>query len=131
MKYKNLDTNFGDYKMKILFLCTYYHRAMIFRDMMDRLMALGHEVKAFNAVAKGAKIYEKYQPIMDDAVIHSECFRTWDRYIFHLKQRKIYHSLLKNCNVEKYDCLHSHTLLNGGYVAYRIKKDFGIHTSYL
>lgn len=112
--------------MKILFLCTYYHRAMIFRDIMNRLSKLGHEVKAFNAVAKNAKVDEKYKSIIDDAVIHKECFNKWDRFIYHLKQKKIYKALISSCEVEKYDLIHSHTLFNGGYVAYHIKKRFGV-----
>jgi len=112
--------------MKILFLCTYYHRAMIFRNSMDWLSQLGHEVKAFNAVTKKEKVDKKYRSIMDDAVIHKECFNKWDRYIYQLKQRKIYKALIANCEVEKYDLIHSHNLFNGGYVAYYIKKHFRV-----
>jgi hypothetical protein len=99
---------------------------MIFRDIMNRLSKLGHEVKAFNAVAKNAKVDEKYKSIIDDAVIHKECFNKWDRFIYHLKQKKIYKALISSCEVEKYDLIHSHTLFNGGYVAYHIKKRFGV-----
>ncbi len=112
--------------MRILFLCTYYHRAMIFRDSMNRLNELGHEVKAFNAVIKGESIHEKYKGIMDDAVIHKECFTKWDRFFYFRKQKKFYNALLSSCDVKNYDMLHSHTLFNGGYVAYKIKKHFGI-----
>ena len=78
--------------MRILYLCTYYHRAMIFRDSMDSLKNLGHSVKAFNAVVKGAKIDNKYKKIMDDAVIHKECFNKWDRFFYFYKQKKIYNA---------------------------------------
>lgn len=112
--------------MKILFLCTYYHRAMIFRDSMNRLKQLGHNVKAFNAVVKGAKVDEKYKNIMDDDVIHKESFTKWDRFFYFRKQRKFYEVLISSDDVKQYDILHSHTLFNGGYVAYKIKKRFGI-----
>lgn len=112
--------------MKILFLCTYYHRAMIFRDSMDRLKDSGHSVEAFNAVVKGATIDDKYRKIMDDAVIHRECFTKWDRLFYFRKQSKIYNTIINSCEVNEYDILHSHTLFNGGYVAYKIKKRFGI-----
>lgn len=112
--------------MKLLYLCTYYHRAMIFRDSMDRLEKYGHEVKAFNAVVKGAKIDEKYKHIMDEKVIHKECFNKWDRFIFHLKQRKIYRAVIRYSQPSRYDLLHSHTLFNGGYVALLIKRSLGV-----
>ena len=61
--------------MKILYICTYYHRAMIFRDSMNYLEERGHSVIAFNAVAKGAAIADKYKAIMDEKVVHKECFQ--------------------------------------------------------
>ncbi len=112
--------------MRILFLCTYYHRAMIFRDSMDGLKNLGHYVKAFNAVVKGSKIDDKYKKIMDDAVIHKECFGKWDRFFYFNKQRKFYNTLVESEDVSKYDIVHSHTLFNGGYVCYNLKKRFGV-----
>jgi glycosyltransferase involved in cell wall biosynthesis len=112
--------------MKILYLCTYYHTAMIFRDAMDRLKKFGHEVKAFNAVAKNTVISGKYQHIMDESVIHKECFNRWDRYFYYIKQNKIYKSLMSSLNIKEYDIIHSHSLFNGGYVAYKIKKRYGI-----
>jgi hypothetical protein len=51
--------------MKILFLCTYYRRAMIFHDLAKNLKVIGHEVNIFNAVARKAKIYDKYKDIMN------------------------------------------------------------------
>lgn len=112
--------------MRILYLCTFYHRAMIFRDLMERLGKLGHSAKAFNAVVKGAKIDDKYKEIMDDAVIHKECFNKWDRFFYYHKQRKFYNTLIKSEVVNKYDIVHSHTLFNGGYVCYNLKKKYKI-----
>lgn len=121
-----MDTLIGDYKMRILYLCTYYHRAMIFRNSMDYLIKLGNKVKVFNAVTNKTKIDKKYKCIMDDLVIHSECFNKWDRYIYPLKQLKIYKALISSYKVEQFEIIHSHTLFNGGYAAYLVKKHFGV-----
>ena len=112
--------------MKILYFCTYYHRAMIFRDSMNMLAKMGHEMSAFNAVAYNTTIEDKYKSIMDSSVMHTECFYKWDRLFYHLKQHKIKQALLKSCNVKEFDLIHSHTLLNGGYALYQIKKRFGV-----
>lgn len=112
--------------MRILFLCTFYHRAMIFRDLMNQLIKAGNEVKAFNAVAYRTKVDDKYKKIMDELVIQQECFNRWDKYIYHLKQFKIYKAVVHYCNIKQFDLIHSHTLFNGGYVTYLIKKFFGI-----
>ena len=63
--------------MRILYLCTFYHRAMLFRNSMDVLEKRGHDVIAFNATAMGTKIDDKYKSIMDDKVIHEECFKRY------------------------------------------------------
>ena len=112
--------------MRILYLCTYYERAMIFRDAMNGLEKRGHSVLAFNAVVKGRTIEEKYLPIMDEKVIHKECFTKYDRLCFPVKQKKFQNALEQNVNVKEFDLIHSHTLFNGGWVAYQIHKKYGI-----
>lgn len=112
--------------MKVLFLCTFYHTARLFRDTMDHLEQQGHTVKAFNAVARGARIAPQCRDIMDDAVDHVECFTRWDRYVYPLKQSKIRRVLLAHVDVAEYDLIHSHSLFNGGYVAYSLSRELGI-----
>lgn len=112
--------------MKILYLCNFYHTAMIFRDAMDVMEELGHDVLAFNSVEFGEPIDEKYRSIMDDKVIHCECYRKNDRYFYHVKQDKIYRKLLEMTDVSSFDLIHSHTLFNGGWVARRIYHRFGV-----
>ena len=112
--------------MNILYLCTYYHRAMLFRDSMNFLEGKGETVRAFNAVAYGTKVDEKYKSIMDDKVCHQECFSRKDRLVYFLKQWKIYRSVLNNVDVKQYDLIHSHTLMNGGWVARNIKRKYKI-----
>ncbi len=99
---------------------------MIFRDSMNMLESLGHETLAFNAVAKGAEIDAKYASIMDDKVVHEECFRVLDRYLYAYKQRKIKKALLSRIDVRRFDIIHSHTMLNGGWVVNRIKREYHI-----
>lgn len=116
----------GEKFMRILYLCTYYHRAMVFRDSMNYLEKLGHEVTAFNAVAKGTTVDKKYQVIMDEKVVHQECFRFADRYLYFLKQKKIEKKLCSKMNISSFDVMHSHTLFNGGWVALQLNKKYGI-----
>lgn len=112
--------------MRILYLCNYYHRAMIFRDAMDQLENRGNFVLAFNSAEQGDVIDTKYEKIMDDKVIHVECYSHKDRYIYFWKQHKIYISLNKHIKVDEFDIVHSHTLFNGGWAAMKLNKRFGI-----
>ena len=112
--------------MRILYLCTFYHRAMLFRNSMDVLEKRGHDVIAFNATVMGTKIDDKYKSIMDDKVIHEECFKRHDRFIFPVKQRKIESRLLDRIDVRTFDIIHSHTFFNGGWAARNISKKTGV-----
>ncbi len=99
---------------------------MIFRDSMNVLEKRGHEVCAFNAVTKGTKIEDKYRPIMDEKVVHEECFSRHDRFFFPLKQKKIEKRLLEKIDVKNFDVIHSHTFFNGGWAARSISKMTGV-----
>lgn len=112
--------------MNILYLCTFYHSAFIFRDAMDSLEKRGYKISAFNAVSKGTVIDEKYKEIMDEKVIHKECFDSFDRYMYFLKQTKILRAIKQNVRLREYDLIHSHTMFNGGWVSREIKKEYGI-----
>ena len=112
--------------MRILYVCTYYHRAMIFRDSMNYLEDRGHSVLAFNAVAKGAKIDDKYRSIMDEKVIHRECFNKYDRFLFRWKQRKIEKAIEASVSLKDFDLIHCHTLFNGGWTTYRLHQKYGV-----
>ena len=112
--------------MRILYICTYYHRAMVFRDSMDCLEKRGHSVIAFNAVKKGARIDDKYRAIMDEKVIHRECFSDYDRFFFNIKQQKIIRAIESSVRLTDFDLIHSHMLFNGGWAAYRLNRKYGI-----
>lgn len=112
--------------MRILYICTYYHRAMVFRDSMNYLEKRGHSIIAFNAVKKGAKIDDKYKAIMDEKVIHRECFSESDRFLYSIKQRKIVNAVENSVRTEDFDLIHSHTLFNGGWATYQLQKRHGV-----
>lgn len=112
--------------MRILYICTYYHRAMVFRDSMNCLETRRHSVIAFNAVAEESKIDDKYKRIMDDKVIHKKCFGKFDRFFFRHKQKKIQDSIESNVDIKEFDLIHSHMLFNGGWATYQLHKKYGV-----
>lgn len=111
--------------MKILYLCTFYHRAMIFRQQMDALIKRGHDVFAFNSAQYGDGVAEKFRPLMDEKVYHIECWNKWDRLFFFPRQWKIERQLCKAVDVASFDLIHAHLMLSSGYSALRMKKKFG------
>ena len=112
--------------MKILYLCTFYHRALLFRQQMDALIAKGHEVRVFSSAQYGEGIAEKFRPIMDSMVVHCECWNKWDRVFFFPRQWKIEKKLVEAYDLKSFDLLHSHLMLSSGYTALRMKRKYGL-----
>ena len=112
--------------MNILYLCTFYHRALLFRQQMDSLIKRGHNVRAFSSAKYGEGIAEKFRPIMDELVVHKECWNKYDRMLFFPRQWKIEKEFQKAYNLKEFDLIHSHLLLSSGYTAMRMKKKYGV-----
>lgn len=112
--------------MRILYLCTFYHRAMLFRTQMDALIKRGHDVLAFNSAQYGDSVAEKFEPIMDELVKHTECWNKLDRQLFFPRQRKIEKQLEKAYDLKEFDLMHAHLLLSSGATALRMKKKYGL-----
>lgn len=112
--------------MKILFLCTFYHRALFFRQQIEALNARGHEVRVFNSAQYGEGVAPKFQPIMDELVVHTECWNKYDRLFFFPRQWKIEKKLESAFDLREFDLLHAHLMLSSGYTALRMKKKYGL-----
>ena len=112
--------------MKILNICTFYHRATIFFDLATRLRQRGHDVKFFSAAAKGDPINPNFEYIFDENAVHRECYTKLDRFMFFRKQRKLKRAVEGAYDVGSFDLLHAHTLFNGGYTAYKFHAQYGI-----
>lgn len=112
--------------MRILYFCTFYHRALLFRQQMDALNERGHYVRAFSSAQYGEGIADKFKPIMDDKVKHFECWNKYDRMLFFPRQWKIEKKLKEIYDVKSFDLVHAHLLLSTGYSALRLKKKYGI-----
>jgi len=93
---------------------------------MDALAIRGHQVKAFNSAKFGEGVAEKFQPIMDEKVIHVECWNKIDRLLFFPRQWKIEKKLKYSYDLTQFDLLHSQLLLSSGYSALRMKRKYGI-----
>lgn len=112
--------------MRILFFCSFYHRALLFRQQMDALNARGHYVRAFNSAQYGEGVEDKFKPIMDDMVRHYECWNKLDRLLFFPRQWKIEKKLIEAYDLTSFDLLHAQLMLSSGYSALRMKKRYGL-----
>lgn len=113
--------------MNILFICAIYHEALLFRDLLDSIENQSEDkVFVFNGVLNGTVVKDKFKSIIDDKVYYSECFSKFDSKLYFPKRWKLTNELLKNINVKNFDFIHAHSLMNNGYVAYKISKKYPI-----
>ena len=61
-----------------------------------------------------------------DNVVVKECFSQFDRLIFYRKQDKILKEAEKSLEIDNFSIIHAHTVFSNGYLAYKIKKKYGI-----
>lgn len=59
-------------------------------------------------------------------VIAVACFSKLDRYLYNLKQQKIYNALMQNVNIFEYDLIHAYTLFTDGNCAMNLSKKYNI-----
>lgn len=113
--------------MKILYLCTFYHEALLYKQQKDALTKRGNTVKVFNSVKVGAEVADKFKDaIADEDVVHEEVWNKYDRQLFFPRQLKTEKALLKSYNPKNFDLMHAHLMVGSGYVARRIKKKYGL-----
>ena len=108
--------------MRILHICSYYINDKFYSSFFDSLKKVGIENSAYvfaNTSKKNNRIVLKYAKV-------SYCFNSFDRIFFHLKHYKVFRDMKANVNFKEYDIIHAHSLFSNGYIAYLIKKRYGI-----
>lgn len=109
--------------MKILHINCNYLDSMLHQTMTNTLENYGIKNEVFVPVysIEGhiVKKVEKYVNI-------ATCFNKYDRFLFHLKQNKIYLALLKSYDFSSVDCIHAYTVFTDGNIARRLAQEKGI-----
>ncbi|MFD2639171.1 glycosyltransferase family 4 protein [Piscibacillus salipiscarius] len=88
--------------------------------MYDKQKEQGLDIDVFVPVAKGFEINRN----LGDYTIISENHKKYDRYIFHLKQKKILKDIQFKYDVTNYSILHAHSLFTNGYIAFKLFKKY-------
>ncbi|MBP5416491.1 MAG: glycosyltransferase family 4 protein [Clostridiales bacterium] len=113
--------------MKILYLCTFYHIALLYSQQKEALCRRNISVKVFNSAKYGAGVADKFVPaVSDQDVVHEECWKKLDRVFFFPRQWKIEKRLKKAYDLSDFDLMHAHLLVSSGYTARRMKKKYGL-----
>lgn len=110
--------------MKILQICSYYTTNKLYKNLFEKQEELGIENKIFVPVGNEKLKRINEFDIKKGRLIYSKCFSKWDRFIFSMKQKKMYDQLKKSVEIKKIDFIHAHTLFTNGKLAYNLKKEF-------
>jgi glycosyltransferase involved in cell wall biosynthesis len=109
--------------MKILHINSYYSTSKFYKNLYENQIKSGLDIDVFVPVPSAFENnnfdYGEYSKI-------SKNHNKYDRYIFHLKHNKIYNDVQKKYNIKEYSIIHAHSLFSNGYIAMRLKKQYGI-----
>ncbi len=108
--------------MKILHMNSYYSNRFFYKNLYDKQIDDGLDIDVYVPVPYSYKKPEKslgtYTRICPN---HGK----YDRILFHLKHNKIYKDIVKQYKIKQYSLVHAHSLFSNGYIAMRLKQDFG------
>ena len=107
--------------MKALQIANGYLDKPLYKNLFSSLSNLGVSSTIYVPVPKSTN----NSVISDTNVIVSPCFTEIDRYLFFLKQYKVFKQI-KNLDFDSYDLVHAHTLFSTGYTALQIKKRMSV-----
>jgi len=108
--------------MKVLHININYISSKLHQIMISKLNERNIDNIVFNAVYD-TKTQEMTH---EDNVFVCRCFNYRDRYLYLLKQNKIFRALVNNINVNTIDFIHTYTIFSDGYSAYKLNKKYGM-----
>lgn len=109
--------------MKVLHINSYYNGSIFYKNLFDRQKENGIDIDVYVPASTVTDISSlnlgEYTKI---SLNHSK----YDRLLFHVKHNKIYKDTIVKYKIKEYDIIHAHSLFSNGYIAYKLKKEFGI-----
>ncbi|GAA0861360.1 glycosyltransferase family 4 protein [Paraclostridium tenue] len=122
--------------MKILHICSYYNTSSLYKHLFKSISNIDNkmEQKIYIPMAIDASLCPEDHGTVrcktDDydrvEHIYKEVFNKNDRFIFSLKNLKMYKGLLNSVDIQNIDFIHAHSLFANGNIAYKIKKEKNI-----
>lgn len=106
----------------MLHICSYYVGSRLYRNLFSALEKLGVQQSVYVFTAKG---YQK-NDIFPSNVYLAPSYNKYLRPIFHLKHWQVLQDIRGRIDITEYNVAHAHSLFSNGYIAYRLKKEFGI-----
>lgn len=110
--------------MKILHINSYYSGSKFYKNLYDYQVNNGLEISVFVPVS--LVVDNDIDNAFGSYTTISKNHNKYDRFVFQLKQNKIYRDIVESYNIKKFSIIHAHSLFTNGYIAMKLKKNFGI-----
>jgi len=109
--------------MKVLHINSYYSEGGFYKNLYDTQIKNGVDIDVYVPVSLS---YDESTLKFGDYTLISKNHIKYDRMLFHVKHDKIYRDIIKRYNIDNYSIIHAHSLFSNGYIAFRLKKNYGV-----
>lgn len=109
-------------EIKVLQVANGYLKKSLYRNLFKELDEYISDT-VFVPIRSGDKV--DINDIHNNVVVR-ECFSNFDRLVFYKKQAKILKEAEKFLDLDSFHIVHAHTVFSNGYLAYKLKKKYGI-----
>ena len=109
--------------MKVLHINSYFSVSKFYKSLYDKQRESGLDLEVYVPVAAG---YDAQGRVFGDYATLSRTHGKYDRIIFHIKHNKTYKDIIGKYEIGKFSVAHAHSLFSNGYIALKLKKNFGI-----
>ena len=107
---------------RVLHICSYYAGSDLYKNLFSSLETLGIRQSVYVFTSKNYRA-----EVSVPANVHfSPCYYEFERLVFDLKHSRVLRDIKRREDVGKYDVIHAHSLFSNGYIAYRLKQEFGL-----
>ncbi|AIY83148.1 glycosyl transferases group 1 family protein [Clostridium baratii str. Sullivan] len=122
--------------MKIMHICSYYPSSKLYENLLDKLNnenvdntvyipCKPSSVEKIKRSSKNSKFI--ISPIFLEGKNLLEKFKNCsERALFYKHNEILYYDLIDKINVINYECVHAHSLFSNGYLAYKLRKNYGL-----
>lgn len=91
--------------MKILHINSYYSGSKFYKNLYDQQAKNGLDISVFVPVATSINNHKDFGTYTTIAKNHNN----YDRFVFHIKQIKIYKDLIRRYDLKKFSIIHAHS----------------------
>lgn len=109
--------------MKILHINSYLSGSSFYKNLYNKQRDSDLDIDVYVPVARST---DDSSLKLEDYITLSKNHSKYDRLFFYAKHKKILEDVKEKYAIDEYSIIHAHSLFSNGYIAYKLKKDFGI-----